>query len=236
MSRLASPIDKPVGGWNHAPAAIRKVEPMLHSGAQPNPTLSQINDASPAEIVFFDELAPCHLHDVWDLESVKAVIWTNGKGRSGPKKSDTPWATVSFRIDHSLLGGMTEIRTWITIAERKADHSEATPMASTMLVQEARGVVGTTVKSILDPTIPGPTCAPPDNDKDDVQWRKLAPRELWERHRLPSVFSLSKFVRQKLSNKEVASALDFPLAIIKARDDGQILAAWLQSSLVPFKI
>ncbi|KAL7567920.1 hypothetical protein ACA910_019633 [Epithemia clementina (nom. ined.)] len=221
---------------NQLPQAIKKTKPQLHHASGQVESLAAINLREPVELVLFDEDAPKRQNEVWSLNTVIIVVWANGKGQTGPPKDDGCWATATLGIDHGAVGGVTNLRSWVSVAERKARRGITNPMMTSMLAQAPVGIRGATLKSVVDPTSPGPACPPSIDEWEDLQWRRLDRHELLARHKLPSVFASSKFVRRKLTSKELGSVFDFPMGIVKTIGGDATLKKWLDgTSIFPFK-
>ncbi|KAL7570815.1 hypothetical protein ACA910_018885 [Epithemia clementina (nom. ined.)] len=97
------------------------------------------------------------------------------------------------------------------------------------------GIKATQIRSILELTQSGPTCPAP-LEAEDIQWLKAFMSNLSMRHKLPSIFLSSGFVRRKFTSKEVGGILDLPLEIVRSSDGKVSPPRWITEVRVPFKI
>ena len=200
----------------------------------------------PVDVIFFEKgIIPGPGHEVWLRHDVKLVFWIGGRKKGGPSSTvQGVWIQGIMKLDHTALGVVTDLESWIHVAERKglderrfvdcwADHLE-------------QGLKHTTFRGVIDPTIQGKEC-PLSMFRDDTEdslskrgvsilERKLVwKKDLGRLHVLPSVYATrSGFVERKIAPSELAVALDFPAALHKKGSD-QELDRWTSEIGVPFK-
>ncbi|KAL7577191.1 hypothetical protein ACA910_003526 [Epithemia clementina (nom. ined.)] len=164
-------------------------------------SLPGANSICSVELVLFDEESPSRMHEVWSIDSVKLVVWTNGKSRAGPPLR-TGWEVTRNLITHASLGGITDVKVWLYMAEHQLPPNFYSA-SDAFDAYKARGLTHTTLKEVLDPTAKGPSCGPPKDADEDAQWHKRKWKLARIPQRFPSVFSPTKFVRRALTPREL---------------------------------
>ncbi|KAL7575468.1 hypothetical protein ACA910_007366 [Epithemia clementina (nom. ined.)] len=167
------------------------------------------------------------MHEVWNIDSIKLVVWTNGKLRARPPLR-TEWTVTRKLITHASLGGITDVKAWVYMAKRRLPPNFYSA-SDAFDAYKARGLSDTTLNEILDPTAKGPSCGPPKDADEDSQWHKLKWKLARTPQKFPSVFSTTKFVRRALTLRELGGTLDLPREVVKSGLDGQ-LTEWLAVS------
>ena len=205
----------------------------------------------PVDVVFFEGgLSPGPNHPVWNMESVQVVLWIGSRKWAGPPREDLEqekWSKSVIKISHQYLGGVTDLVSWIHVAERNHGLAGDEPKCAPRFVDYwadflEDGLKKTTMRGVIDPTVHGRECK---SSLDCVRGARpsssILNRKLnWKRdrlsdHELPSVFASTGLVKRRLSSQELAIAMDFPAGLHKRGSELE-LARWLEAISVPFKV
>ena len=104
------------------------------------------------DIIFFERsIVPGPDHDVWRQSELKLVFWIGGKKKGGPPLTEaSQWKQGIMKLDHTDLGGVTNLESWIHVSERVdsderrfvdcwADHLEHTRRSEESWIRQYRG-------------------------------------------------------------------------------------------------
>ena len=199
------------------------------------------------DLIFFDKgLSPGPSHPVWSMNGVRMVFWIGGRKNCGPSQSEDGWRCGVMKLSHDELGGVSDIDSWIHVAERTSGRfvGSGNQMAELPLFVDCwanyleKGLEHTTFRGVVDPTILGKACS--FEQLRDQKERPLVERKVrWKMdvnrdHHLPSVFGSTGHVTRRIAARELAVVLDFPAELHK-RGSEQELRKWVGEIRVPFK-
>ena len=191
--------------------------------------LGELLREQPVEVLLFEDGFPRRWDDVWTAESVKAVVWFQGRKRHD---EEDDWRCEVHKLSHHELGGVTDGVFHVMIATRRNDRAVAW--------EPSPGLGWNKLGSVTDPTVG-------NGHKMSSQLEPIQPGMIqtdegllsWKGRRDPvltrSVFFPGGWVKRRLTPKELLMAMDAPATRIQNATLPE-MEYWSTQSFVPFKI
>ena len=199
--------------------------------------LAELGARSPVDVVLFDGPGPKAQNDVWRMDSVNVIIWTNGSRCCPPSSKAGDWNLESGHLVHSQMGGVTTSTAHFKIARRVVSTASANcERLSDWRFPNPVGLTGATLRGIVDPTLPGRKCPALEEIETDPLDTLLDLTRVGDTLKLPSVFIKESVgrVRRLLVPKEILLAMDLPSTLLKQATDNE-MKEWVRELKVPFK-
>jgi hypothetical protein len=158
----------------------------------------------PVDVVLFQGCKPGHGHSVWTHPEVTTVVWFN-QGLRGEDKLPRGWTLTKKKLSHARAGGVSNAQAIVYVAMQWG--------ARTMQWKQSPDGFANTLQQVVDPTVGGRMCDPPDETKQGentaaglVDWKMR--RSCWVT--VPTVSSKVKWATRKLTSVELGHVMDLP--------------------------
>jgi hypothetical protein len=168
-------------------------------------------DSKPVDVVvFFNQIPGCR-HSVWSASNTQTVMWVSTKQLRKGTKFTEGWCGTTGQVTHNQVEGVTNGRFWISTAIR-------TTYKMLSWKQPVKAVSNTLIQ-VIDQKLSGRQAQIIGGDNYNLENTALGLLNWHTRFgqvTVPSVYSKLHWSRRKLSDKELADALDIPVTISQA--------------------
>ena len=199
-----------------------------NSNLRSDTDLDEVLRDSPVDVILFDGSGPTSSHSVWRSPDVTVVAWCVGSHRCRPPR-DSNWVLKVHTLDHQSVGGVTRRCDRLYVATRTELHHRDSCFVLPPPVSVGPGMLS----RVVDRTNQGRTCLPPKEGCDPMA-HPISGNQRDQFFVLPCVFSSTKHVRRKLTDREWLKCYDCPAQVLRDLSPEQV--ADLSTTVgMPFK-
>ena len=220
--------DQGVCAWRigrHA-APIKRQDDGLHLRLG-NVEIKKVLSDYPVQVVCFVDTVPGKNHAVWQSSTVEGVLWVaRGQIRT---QEVTGWKIRREIVRHNEVGGVTNGMFRVGVAIRQG--------STRWRWKPKERFVPNVLCQVLDPCQSGRKVEPPNEEKGPVVNTAIGLLDWGQRFgfvQAPTVYSKDWWAKRRLTNRELASALDLPGSVTTRTSANSL--NWLAKATVPGKL